>query len=295
MKRVIALILSVLVLVAVFSGCRRREENVIILGAGDFTEQFILGYMMQILVDETTDLNTRKVSSLSATVLFTAFTTGSIDAYIGYTGTVYANFFGYTEILPADEVFEIVREGMRERHNVRTLERLGFNNTYALAVRPDTAEQFNLRTISDLARASPELTLGATIEFVNREDGLLGVQRVYGANFRNVIPLQGALRYVALMNDEVQVVSAFSTDGMLLRHELVVLEDDLEFFPPYNAMVMIREEIAAEFPRLVEVLGKLTGTLTDYSMRELNYRVDVLQQSPQAVARDFLREAGLIR
>jgi len=295
MKRITALFLSVLILSTVFSGCARRDENVIVLGAGDFTEQFILGYIMQMLIDEQTDLNTRLVSSLSATVMFTAFTTGSVDMYIGYTGTVYANFFGYTEILPADEVFYIVRDGMRDRHNVRVLERLGFNNTYALAVRPDTAEQFNLRTISDLARASPELILGATIEFVNREDGLLGVQRVYGANFRNVIPLQGALRYTALMNDEVQVISAFSTDGMLLRHELVVLEDDLEFFPPYHAMTMIREEIVQEFPELVTVMSRLVGMLDDYSMRNLNYRVDVLHQSPQAVARSFLMESGLIR
>ena len=290
-----AVVLSALILSMIFSGCARREENVIVVGAADYTEQFILGYVIQFLIDEHTDLNTRLVSNLSNTVLFTAFTTGSIDVYIEYTGTIYGSFFGYTEIRTPDEIFEITRDGMRDRHNVRMLEKIGFNNTYALAVRPDTAEQFNLRTISDLARASPELTLGATIEFVNREDGLLGVQRVYGTNFRNVIPLQGALRYTALMNDEIQVISAFSTDGMLLRHELVVLEDDLVFFPPYHAVVMIREEIAERHPELVEVMKLLTSTLDDYSMRDLNYRVDVLHESPASVARSFLRNAGLIR
>ena len=295
MKKSITLFLSVLILSVLFSGCARRDENVIVVGAADYTEQFILGYVMQILIDETTDFNTRLVSNLSNTVLFRAFTTGSVDLYIEYTGTIYGSFFGYTEIRTPDEVFQITRDGMRNRHNVRMLERIGFNNTYALAVRPDTAERFNLRTISDLARASPELTLGATIEFVNREDGLLGIQRVYGVNFRNSIPLQGALRYSALMNDEVQVISAFSTDGMLLRHQLVVLEDDLAFFPPYHAVVMIREEIAQRHPELVTVMNRLIGTLDDYSMRELNYRVDVLHESPAAVARSFLRNAGLIR
>ena len=294
MKKSIALFLSVVVLSVVLSGCARRDGNVIVIGAADYTEQFILGYVMQILIDETTDFNTRLVSNLSNTVLFTAFTTGSVDLYIEYTGTIYGSFFGYTEIRTPDEVFQITRDGMRTRHNVRMLERIGFINTYAMAVRPDTAQQFNLRTITDLARASPELTLGATIEFVNREDGLLGIQRVYGVNFRNVIPLQGALRYTALMNDEIQVTSAFSTDGMLLRHQLVVLEDDLAFFPPYHAVVMIREETAQEFPELVTVMNRLIGTLDDYSMRELNYRVDVLHESPAAVARSFLRNAGLI-
>ena len=289
-----AVLLSALILSVGLSGCS-RPEDAIVIGAADYTEQFILGYVLQILINENTDLNTRLVSNLSNTFLFTAFTTGSVDLYIEYTGTIYGSFFGYTEMRPPDEVFQITRDGMRDRHNVRMLERIGFNNTYALAVRPDTAEQFNLRTLSDLARASPELVLGATIEFVNREDGLLGMQRVYNVNFRNVIPIQGMLRYTALMNDEVQVISAFSTDGMLLRHDLVVLEDDLEFFPPYHAVVMIREEIAQEFPELVEVLNRLIGTLDDYSMRELNYRVDALHQSPQAVARSFLREAGLIR
>ena len=297
MKRrgIAALLVSAFVLAAVFSGCARREGNVIVVGAADYTEQFILGYVMQIRINETADLNTRLVSNLSTTVLFTAFTTGSIDVYIEYTGTIYGSFFGYTEIRTPDEVFEITRDGMRRRHNVRMLERIGFNNTYALAVRPDTAEQFNLRTISDLARAAPELTLGATIEFINREDGLLGIQRVYGTNFRDVIPLQGVLRYTALMNDEVQVISAFSTDGMLLRHQLIVLEDDLAFFPPYHAVVMIREEIAQRHPELVTVMNRLIGTLDDYSMRELNYRVDVLHESPAAVARSFLRDSGLIR
>ena len=295
MKKSITLFLSVLILSVLFSGCARRDENVIVVGAADYTEQFILGYVMQILIDETTDLNTRLVSNLSNTVLFTAFTTDSVDLYIEYTGTIYGSFFGYTEIRTPDEVFQITRDGMRNRYNVRMLERIGFNNTYALAVRPDTAERLNLRTISDLARVSRELTLGATIEFVNREDGLLGIQRVYGVEFRSAIPLQGALRYSALMNDEVQVISAFSTDGMLLRHQLVVLEDDLAFFPPYHAVVMIREEIAQRHPELVAVLNRLIGTLDDYSMRELNYRVDVLHESPAAVARSFLRNAGLIR
>ncbi|MDR0512316.1 MAG: hypothetical protein LBG93_04355 [Treponema sp.] len=293
-KGIIAAILAVLVIALVMSGCRRRDENVIVIGAADYTEQFILGYVLQILIDENTDFNTRLVSNLSTTVLYTAFITGNVDLYIEYTGNVYGGFWGFTEILTPDEVFDIVRDGMRERYNARVLDRIGFNNTYAIAVRPDTAAQFNLRTITDLTQVSDGLILGATIEFINREDGLPNMERVYEISFANVIPLMGVLRYTALMNDEVQVISAFSTDGMIMAHDLVVLEDDRQLFPPYHAAVVIREEIIERFPGLVEVLSRLIDVLDDDSMRALNYRVDVLHQSPAVVARSFLAEAGLI-
>jgi len=117
---------------------------------------------------------------------------------------------------------------------------------------------------------------------------------VYEISFANVIPLMGVLRYTALMNDEVQVISAFSTDGMIMAHDLVVLEDDRQLFPPYHAAVVIREEIIERFPELVDVLSRLIDVLDDDSMRALNYRVDVLHQSPAVVARSFLAEAGLI-
>ena len=290
-----ALLVLVLGMSMVFSGCTPKKEEIVNIGAMDYIEQFILGHVMEILINENTDIKTKMTNNLSNTVLFTAFTTGNIDLYVEYTGTIYGSFFGLTEIKTPDEVYEITKEGMKTKHDVRMLERIGFNNTYALAVRPDTAEKYHLRTISDLARVAPELTLGATIEFVNREDGLLGIQRVYDIQFKNAIPLQGALRYTALMNDEIQVTSAFSTDGMLMRYELVVLEDDMNFFPPYHAVVVIREETAKKYPKLVEEMNKLAGALDDDIMRQLNYRVDVLQEESRDVAKDFLRSSGLIR
>ena len=294
-KAIVALCLSALLLSAVLSGCAPRGDTIVI-GAKDFTEQFILGYVAQILIAETTGMNTRLVSNLPTWILFQALRSGEVDLYIEYTGTVVGNIFGDTTPRPPDETFEIARAGLLERYEILMLDRLGFNNTYTLAVRPDTAAQFNLRTISDLALVAHQLTLGGTMEFVNREDGLLGLRRVYdGITFGTELTINGALRYVALMNDEIQVTDAFSTDGMLLRHELVVLEDNLDFFPAYHAAVIIRQDSAERFPELVETMNRLIGLLDDDAMRRLNYLVDAEQQAPQLVARNFLREAGLIQ
>ena len=298
MKKSIALFLSAVILVIAFTGCAGRRGDTIVIGAKDFTEQFILGYILQALIEEHTELNTRVVSNLPTWILFQSLSQpgGEVDIYIEYTGTIVGNIFGDTTPRTPDETFRIAREGLRDRYNIRMLDRIGFNNTYTLSVRPDTAQQFNLRTISDLARVSNQLTLGGTMEFVNREDGLLGLRRAYeGLNFRSEVTINGVLRYHALMNDDIQVTDAFSTDGMLLRFNLVVLEDDLEFFPAYHAVVLMLEETAQRFPQLVEVSNMLIGRLTDDSMRRLNYLVDGEQQSPQLVARNFLREAGLIQ
>jgi len=295
-KAIVALCLSALVLSAVFSGCGGRRGDTIVVGAKDFSEQFVLGHIMEALIAEHTGKPTRQVSNLATWILFQALESGEVDVYTEYTGTVVGNLFGDTTPRHADETFAIARAGLLERYGILMLDRLGFNNTYTLAVRPDTAERFNLRTISDLVRVSNQLTLGASFEFVNREDGLLGLQRMYeGLAFAETITINGSLRYVALMNDEVQVVDAYSTDGMLLRHELIVLEDDLNFFPSYHAAVILKKETAERLPELVETMNKLIGVLDDSTMRRLNYLVDAEQQAPQAVARNFLKEVGLIQ
>jgi len=299
MKKFTVLVLSVFLLATLFSGCTPRSArgaagDTIVIGSKDFTEQDIFGYILQILIDENTDLNTRLVNNLGSWIIHEAIRSGEVSVHLEYDGTIYGNYFGYKESRPPEEITRIARAGLKERHNILMLETIGFNNTYAIAVRPDTAEKYNLKTLSDLARVSNELTLGGAMEFMNREDGVLGLRRVYNMNFGNELLVEGSLRYTAIMNDEIQVTSAFSTDGQLLRYNLVVLEDDLNFFPPYNAAVLIRQDVAERFPQLVEVLNKLPGTLNDDSMRQLNYEVDFRQESPESVARSFLRSEELI-
>jgi len=301
MKKIIVSVISVFLLSVLFFGCAPRTTrgaaggDTIVIGSKDYTEQDIQGYILKILIDENTDLNTRLVNNLGSWIIHEAIKSGEVSLHTEYTGTIYTNYFEYSEPRTPDEIYEISKTGMKERFNIIVMDRLGFNNTYALAVRPDTAQKYNLRTVSDLARVSHELTIGGTMEFMNREDGILGLRRVYNMSFRNELTVEGALRYTAIMNEEVDIIDAFSTDGQLLRFDLVVLEDDLNFFPPYHAAVIIRQDIADKHPQLIGILNRLVGTLNDDSSRDLNYRVDVMQENPEQVARNFLRSAGLIR
>ena len=278
----------------VLASCYNKAD-VVFIGFKDFTEQDIIGNMLQILIDENTNLKTRLVANLSSNIIFAAIRSGDVHIYVEYSGTIYANYFGYTESQSPDEVLRIAKTGMKDRYDVLVLDEMGFNNSNTLSVRRDTAETFGLRTISDLTRVSPSLVLGSTGEFIEREDALLGIETRYGTKFKDKVVLAGNLRYNALVNDNVQVIDAYSTDGLLLRYNLLVLEDDLGAFPYYHAVPMIRRDIAEKYPELVGVLRMLAGTLDDERMRGLNYRVDVEQEDPREVARSFLIGAELIR
>ena len=287
-------IFSCIAIAMLFVGCSGRED-VIVIGSKNYSEQLIIGNILHMLIDENSDLKTRLVPNLSSNVIFAAIKSGDVHLYVEYSGTIYSNYFGNTERRSPQEVLAIAKTGLDREHDILVLGELGFNNTNTLTVRQDTAENHNLRTISDLVPVAPALVLGSTGEFTERPDGFPGVQALYGIDFKEKVVLTGNLRYTALLNDNVQVMDAYSTDGLLLRYGLVILEDDLGAFPYYHAVPIIRRDIAEKHPELVQVLNRLTGTLDEESMRELNYRVDVDREDPRDVARSFLVQAGLIK
>lgn len=266
------------------------------IGSKNFSEAVILANMAADLIEDKTDLEVERKLKLGGTqVVFNALRKGDIDTYIEYTGTGLVSILKKEVSNDPDEVYSIVRENFKKKYSLETLKPLGFNNTYTLAVRQDTAEKYGLESFSDLAKVSNELTLGATIEFTNREDGLPGLAKMYNMNFGDLRAVDGGLRYTALKSKESDVIDAFSTDGLLEEFKLKVLEDDQKFFPPYYAVPIIREDTLREHPEIKEALDLLAGKLTDEKMRELNYRVDSLKQSPEKVAKDFLIEEGLIK
>ncbi|MDR2532551.1 MAG: glycine/betaine ABC transporter substrate-binding protein [Oscillospiraceae bacterium] len=288
------LIMALLVICGTFAGCSRRNAAIVV-GAKDFTEQYILGYMLKLLIEDNTSLNVTYKSDLASDVLFAATRTGAVDLYVEYTGTVYGSYLKISDERSADEVYEISARELMERHNLLMLDRLGFNNTFALAVRADTAKEYNLKTISDLAEVSADFIFGGHAEILNRYDGIPNLKITYNMTFKEERVVDPVLRYDAIANDEIQVIEVFSTDGMLNESNLVVLEDDKQFFPPYQGMVIIRDETAEKHPELLEILGKLAGLLTDEVMQELNYMVNVAGEPPKDVAEDFLRASNLIK
>ena len=267
----------------------KKSEKVIRVGSKDFTEQEILCYMTSLAIENNTDIDVEEECNLGgAQVVFSALTNDNIDLYIDYAGTDYTDILNHKPISDVEKVYQTVKKEMKEKYNVEVLKQMSFNNTYALAVTQETANRYNLKTISDLTRVSKDLTIAPTLEFINREDGLPGLEKTYGLEFKDTIGIDGSPRYTALLNDSAQVIDAFTTDGLLKKFNLVVLEDDKSFFPPYNAIPLVREEILEKYPEIENILNNLGTYLTDEVMQDLNYQVDELGQSPEKVATDFL-------
>ncbi|MFT5873781.1 MAG: osmoprotectant transport system permease protein, partial [Clostridium sp.] len=166
---------------------------------------------------------------------------------------------------------------------------------YTLSVRQDTAKEYNLETISDLAKVGGELKLGATLEFCNRSDGYSGISKTYNFKFKSFSSIDGGLRYSAIGNRKVDVIDAFMTEGLLKSYKLKVLKDDKHFFPNYDCVPIVSTKTLEKHPELKTLINKLGGKITVEKMIDLNYKVDKLSEKPAKVAEDFLRENKLIK
>ncbi len=284
--------------VVVFAACGKKEENVetIIVGHKNFTEQRVLGQLFAVMIENHTDYKT-DVKELGGTqIAFEAVKNGDIALYPHYTGTGYSIILKQTELKDPDAVYEYVKNAYTEKeYDLEFLKPLGFNNTYTLAVRPETAEKYNLKTFSDLVKSSDQLVLGATMEFIEREDGMVGLKEAYkGLKFKEEKGLDGGLRYTAIKDGKTDVTDAFSTDGKLLEYNLVILEDDKNFFPPYYAAPVINGEFSRSHPEIKKVLEKLAGQINEEEMQNMNYKADEQGLPARVVAEEFLKEKGLI-
>ncbi|MBY6756622.1 ABC transporter permease subunit [Clostridium botulinum] len=268
----------------------------VVIGSKNFTEQLILGNILEELIKDKTDIDVETKLNLGGTqVSFNALKSGGIDMYVEYTGTAYGNILNIKEPnRDKDTVYNKVKKDFKEKFRIEVLNPMGFNNTYAMATTKEIAQKYNLKTTSDLAKESSNMIAGPTIEFANREDGLIGLNKAYNVNFKGVNPIDGGIRYTALVNNETQIIDAFTTDGLIEQFNLVLLEDDKRFFPDYYAVPIVKEETLKKFPELREVLGNLDGRITDEKMRKLNYEVDVNKRDPKQVAKEFLQKEGLI-
>ena len=234
-------------------------EKKIVIGSSNFTEALILGYMYKDLVESNTDIKVEQRFNLNgASVCFDALDTGNIDMFVEYTGTILSNMLHrpIDSKIP-DEIYAEVKEFMESEHNIHTSEPLGFNNTYVMSVTPEIAEKYNLETLSQLIDVAPELRLGCTVEFIQREDCLPLFESEYNTSFKSKDGLDASIRYAAIESGEVDVIDAFSTDALLAKSNLVKLEDDISFFPPYYAVNLVRNEVLEEYPELSEALSKM--------------------------------------
>lgn len=268
-------------------------ERPVVVGTKIFAESYVLGEMFaQIL--EARGIPVDRRPALGATeIAFQALLAGEIDVYPEYTGTGLLAILGEEPPTDRGAAYRRVREAFRSRWGVRWLPPLGFENTYAMAVRPATADSLGLRTLSDLAEVAPRLTAGFSPDFIGRDDGLPGLRDAYGLEPGDVRSLLQAVKYQALVQGEVDVIDGYSTDGQIARYGVRVLADDRGFFPPYDAAAVVGRRLAEERPDAVAALTELSGLLDAATIRELNRRVEVDGDDPGAVAADALRTLGL--
>jgi osmoprotectant transport system permease protein len=295
MKRLnkLIMLLLVCVLISVSFGCSPKEPDIII-GTKDFTEQYILGHILLQYIEANTNLTAVYKNDLLSDVIFASIRTGVVDLYVDYTGTVYGSHFKYTDTKDPYEVHSITARELRDRYDLIMLAPLGFNNTFGLAVKLETAEAHNLKTISDLAGVSQDFIFGCNPQMLTRFDGLPNLKKLYGISFKEEVMTDLLDRYTAIAEDRLHVVEVYSTDGKLLEYGLYVLEDDKQFFPPYEGAIIIRADTAERFPELIDILNVLNGVITNEIIINLNYKVDVLGETPKAAAEYFLRMQGLI-
>ncbi|MFW5794181.1 MAG: glycine betaine ABC transporter substrate-binding protein [Bacillota bacterium] len=293
MKKIILvfmLITSSIVLMA----CGNQQEKIVI-ASKPMTEQYIIVEMLTYLIEDNSDLEVEQKLGIGGGTsnIHPGMVSGSIDMYPEYTGTGWLFVLEEELINDPNELYQAVKTSYEEEFNIIWTDLYGFNNTFGLAMKESLAESLDITTYSELAAQSENLVLGAEYDFYEREDGYPGLEETYGFNFDTTRELDIGLKYQAISSDSVDVINIFSTDGRLEEFGLKVLEDDLNFFPSYYAATLVRQEILEEYPELENILAMLEGQISDAEMTRMNYLVDIENQDPKDVAREFLEEKGL--
>jgi osmoprotectant transport system substrate-binding protein/osmoprotectant transport system permease protein len=266
----------------------------VVVASKPFGESYVLAQMFAQLLEARGIPVERRLGLGATEIAFAALRSGAVDVYPEYTGTGLVAILHEKPTGGRAQVYRDVTAQFRRRWDVRWLPPLGFENTYAVAVRRHTADSLHLATLTDLARAAPGLRAGLSPDFIGRDDGLPGLARAYGLHFKAVRALLPAVKYQALSSGGVDVIDGYSTDGLIARYDLVVLGDDRNFFPPYEAAPLASGDLARRNPAAIAALSELAGRIDAATMRRLNERVEVHGDAAAVVARDELRALGLI-
>jgi len=273
-----------------------NKADTIIVASKNFTEQMILGEIISQLIEAKTTLKVvRKFNLGSTEICHQALVDGQIDMYPEYTGTAYLTVLKKSlEGMDAPAIEESVKQNYAEWFDVMWLEPFGFSNNESITVTADTAKKYHIETISDLVPYALAMNIGAPAEFVERADALPNLEKNYNLHFSKITSLDPGLVYDALVNQKVDVIMAFSTDGRFSKYKLRGLRDDKQAFPLYVAAPIVRKELLTSHPELRKILEQLAGTIDNQRMQQLNYQVDVKKNPVKTVAKEFLQETKLI-
>jgi osmoprotectant transport system permease protein len=272
-----------------------KEEKSIHIATKPMTEQYILGELLSLMIEQDTELKVKLTQGVGGGTsnIQPAMENGEFHIYPEYTGTGW-NTVLKKEGLYHENMFPALQAQYTDDLQMSWIGMYGFNNTYGLVVRKEVADQYGLQTYSDLAAVSSLLTFGAEYDFFEREDGYNSLCETYGYHFKNTLDLDIGLKYQAISQGTIDVMNVFTTDGQLSAADVVVLQDDKQFYPSYLCGNVIRNDILEEYPELKNVFQKLEHRISDTDISSMNYQVEVLGKEPKDVAEEFLKELKLL-
>jgi osmoprotectant transport system substrate-binding protein len=278
-----------------FFACRQRPQSKITIGSKFFTEQVILAEFLAQHIEAKTGIPVIRKTNLGGTLLVhKALLAGELDLYVEYTGTALTTVLNESPQGDSTAVFNRVKQRYADRFRLEVTKPLGFENTFAMVIRGDDAQKLHLQKISDIAPLAPKWRAGVGYEFLERPDGFSGLTASYNLHFAGSTKVMDlGLIYRALVDHQVDIVAGNSTDGLIDSLGLVALADDRHYFPPYDAVAIVRQSTLAQFPQLRAALDDLAGKLSAADIRRLNYAVDAQHQDAVAVVRAFRQSRGL--
>lgn len=281
----LAIVMGVGIAPLISFGASGPSEKIVHVGAKTFTEQYILADVMANRLDDA-GLVAVKKGGMGSIILFNALAQNNVDCYVDYTGTIWANVMKRTDEPGPDAVYEQMKAFLAKKYGILCLGRLGFANAYAFAMMPRRAEQLHIRTIADLAAVAPTLSCGSDYEFFARPEWT-AVRDAYHLHFKSQRSMDSSLMYAALRQGEVDVLTAFSTDGRIAAYHLRVLKDPKHALPPYDAVLLLSPH-AAKNPQIVEALKPMVGSISDDDMRNANKAVDLDGKSISQAAEELM-------
>jgi osmoprotectant transport system substrate-binding protein len=287
--------ISAVAFFALLTACGPAREDRIVIGSKNFTEQLVLGEIIAQQIENKTHLPVERRFYLAGSyICHQAILGGRIDIYPEYTGTALTAILKQQPSNNPEQVYNQVKSEYAKRFNLEVGQTFGFNDTFAIEIRGDDARRLGLKTISQAAVYTPQWRAGFGYEFMERPDGYKGLAATYGLRFAESPRIMDlGLLARALRDKQLDLAAGNTTDGLIPALDLFVLEDDKHYFPPYEAVPVVRQEMLAHHPEVRQALNELAGKISDDDMRQLNYAVDGQHRDVKQVVREFLTKKHL--
>lgn len=271
------------------AGCgnSKSEEKSIKVGSKDLTENLIVAEVYALALEDA-GFSVERVMDIAGSVVHTSIMNGEIDLYPEYTGTGLISILKMDPMTDAQQVYDTVKEEYEKQYKLIWLDYSQANDGQGLVIRTDIAEKYGIKTISDLQKNASELRFASQGEFDQREDGMLGLEKLYGPfDWKSSKVYDGGLKYSVLENDEADAAPAYTTEGQLVKDEFTLLEDDKKLWPPYNLAPVVRETVLNTYPEIADILNKISATLDTKTVTKLNAEADVEKREYEEVAKEY--------